>query len=143
MARTNVYGYLLSVKWGTKLIVGLETTGLKIKPNFDEVLLKANAGVPTDDFIDFDAEMSIAGKAIERDSGETATYEDYETLREATAAGAEVAFVYGRFISGEKIVSGTATLRDWSEDAGSKKEKATWSGSMKAKKGTVTFGVTP
>jgi hypothetical protein len=239
MARTNVYGYLLSIKWGTKLIAGLETTGLKIKPNFEEVCLKANGGVPTDDFIDFDAEMSIAGKAIEGDSaeipkdevdtltvtvgatasnnvtitlnavavniavtsgdtaiqvadkirlgvyagwtaggtagtnvvvfakqlpgavsapvfaagstgvtaafvrtvtGQDGTSDDYETLREATAAGAEIAFVYGRFVTGEKIVSGTATLRDWSEDAGSKKEKATWSGSMKAKKGTVVFG---
>jgi hypothetical protein len=139
MAQTKIYGYLLSLKIGTKLIVGLETTGLKLKPNFEEVCLKEQAGVPVDDFIDFDTEMSISGKAIERDSGQSSTHEDFETLREASALGAEAAFVYGRFVSGEKIVSGTLTLRDWSEDAGSKKEMANWSGSAKAKKGSVTF----
>ena len=43
MAATNVYGYLLTVKWGTKIIKGLETTGLKIDPRFEEILLKENA----------------------------------------------------------------------------------------------------
>lgn len=139
MAQTKIYGYLLSFKWGTKLIVGLETTGLKLKANFEEILLKEQAGVPVDDFIDYDIDLTFAGKAMERDSGQSGTHEDFETLREAAAAGAEVAFVYGRFVQGEKIVSGTCTLRDWSEDAGSKKEMAGWSGSAKAKKGSVTF----
>lgn len=134
MAQTKVYGYLLSFKWGTKLIVGLETTGLKMKANFEETLLKENNGVPVDDFIDFDTDLTFSGKAIEKDS---AANEDFETLRDALIAGAEVSFTYGRFVTGEKIVTGTCTLRDWSEDAGSKKELATWSGSAKAKKGTV------
>ena len=143
MAETKVYGYLPSIKWGTKLIKGLEATGLKIKPNFDDILLKAQAGVPVKDFIDFDTTMSISGKTIERDAGESGTHEDYETLRAACAAGASVAFVYGRFVSGEKIVSGTGVLTDWSEDAGSEKKLGGWSGSLEADKGSVTFGVMP
>jgi len=139
MAQTKIYGYLLSLKWGTKLIVGLETTGLKLKANFEEILLKAQNGVPADDFIDYDIDLTFSGKAMEMDSGDSGTHEDFETLRAAAAAGAEVAFVYGRFVVGEKIVTGTCTLRDWSEDAGSKKELASWSGSAKAVKGTVQF----
>jgi hypothetical protein len=142
MAETKVYGYMLTVKWGTKLIKGLETTGLKIKPNFEEILLKSQAGVPVDDFVDYDVEMSIAGKTIERDSAESTTHEDFETLREAASVGAEVAFIYGRMVSGEKIVSGTGTIRDYSEDGGSEKKLASFSGGIKAKKGTVTFGTT-
>lgn len=137
MAQTKVYGYLLSLKVGGKLIVGLETTGLKLKPNFEEIFLKENAGTPSYDFIDYDTEFTFSGKCIEKDS---VSNEDFETLREAAAAGATVAFVYGRFIAGEKIVSGNCIITDWSEDAGSKKELASWSGSAKAIKGTVTFG---
>lgn len=138
MSETRVYAYLLSIKWGTKLIKGLETTGLKMKPNFEEILLKAQEGVPVKDFIDFDTTMSISGKAI---TGLDATHDDYETLREACAVGASVAFVYGRFVAGEKIVSGTAVLMDWSEDAGSEKKMAGWSGSLEADKGSVIFGI--
>lgn len=140
MPETKIYGYMLTLKYATKLIKGLETTGLSLKANFEEICLKADAGVPTDDFIDFDTDLKISGKAIEKDSGESSTHEDYEELRAALAAGAEIAFVYGRMSAGEKIVSGTLTLREWNEDAGSKKEMATWSGSAKAKKGTVIFG---
>ena len=142
MAETKVYGYMLTIKYGTKLIKGLETTGLKIKPNFETILLKEQAGVEVDDFIDFDADLSIAGKAIEMDTAESSTHEDFETLRVAASVGAEVAFVYGRMATGEKIASGTATIRDWSEDAGSEKKMAGWSGSLKVKKGSVTFGTT-
>lgn len=142
MAETKVYGYMLTLKWGALIIKGLETTGLKMKANFDEVCLKADAGVPVDSFIDYDVDLSFAGKTIEKDTTEAATHRDYEELRAALAAGAEVAFVYGRMISGEKIVSGTLTLREWNEDSGSIKEMGTWSGSAKAKKGSVTFGVT-
>ena len=132
---------MLNLKWGTKLIKGLETTGLKIKPNFEEVLLKANAGVPTNDFIDFDVDMSFAGKTYERDGvTEAATHEDYETLREACTLGAEVAFVYGRMVTGEKIVSGIGQLVDYSED-GNSKDTGSFSGSIKAKKGSVVFGI--
>jgi hypothetical protein len=142
MADTKIYGYMLTLKWGTKLIKGLETTGLSLKANFEEICLKADAGVPTDDFIDFDTDLKLSGKTIEKDAGETASHEDFEELRVALSVGAEIAFVYGRMAAGEKIVSGTLTLREWSEDAGSKKEMGTWSGSAKAKKGSVTFGVT-
>jgi len=96
----------------------------------------------TNDFIDYDVDLSFAGKTYERDSGETATYEDFETLREACSVGAEVAFVYGRFTTGEKIVSGTGQLVDYSED-GNSKDTGSFSGSIKAKKGSVTFGTTP
>ena len=139
MAATPVLGYMLTIKWGTKLIKGLETTGLKIKPNFETSLLKEDAGTEVDEFIDYDADLSVSGKTIERDSGESATHEDFETLREASTLGAEVAFVYGRMVSGEKIWSGTGTIRDWSEDAGSERKKATWSGSIKVKKGSAIF----
>jgi hypothetical protein len=140
MAATNVYGYLLTLKIGTKIIKGLETTGLKIKPNFEEILLKENAGVPTDDFIDYDTEMSFAGKTIERDSGESSTHEDFETIRVAAAGGSSVTFIYGRTVVGEKQVTGTAYITDYSEDAGSEKKHGGFSGSLKAVKGTVTFG---
>jgi hypothetical protein len=140
MVGTKVYGYLLTIKWGTKIIKGLKTTGLKIKPNFEEILLKEQAGVPVDDFIDYDVDMSIAGDTWEKDTSEASTHEDFETLREAASVGASVAFVYGRMVAGEKIVSGNAKLTDWSEDGGSEKKPGSWSGSMKAVKGSVTFG---
>jgi hypothetical protein len=139
MAATKVKGYMLNIKWGTKLIKGLETSGLKIKPNFEEVLLKGNQGIPVEEIIDFDMDVSYSGKTYERDSGESTTHEDFETLREATSLGAEVAFVYGRFVSGEKIVSGMAQLTDYSED-GNSKDTGAFSGSFKAKKGSITFG---
>lgn len=140
MAATNVYGYLLTLKIGGKIIKGLETSGLKIKPNFEEILLKEDAGVPTDDFIDYNTEMSFAGKTIERDTGEQSTHEDFETIRVAASQGSQVAFVYGRTVQGEKQVTGYGFITDYSEDAGSEKKLAGFSGALKAKKGTVTFG---
>lgn len=131
---------MLTIKWGTKLIKGLETTGLKIKPNFESILLKEQAGVEVEEFIDYDADLSISGKTMEKNStSEASTHDDYENLREATSVGAEVAFVYGRMTAGEKIWSGTGTLRDWSEDAGSEKKMASWSASIKLKKGSASF----
>jgi len=135
MAITKVRGFMLNLKWGGKLIQGLETTGLKIKPNFEEILLKANNGVPTEEIIDYDVDLSFAGKTYEDDSLAT---ESFETLRVAASVGAEVAFVYGRFVTGEKIVSGTGQIVDYSED-GNSKDTGSFSGSIKAKKGTVTF----
>ena len=129
---------MLNLKWGGKLIKGLETSGLKIKPNFEEILLKANNGVPTSEIIDFDVDMSFAGKTYEMDAGESVTNEDYETLRVAASQGAEVAFVYGRFVAGEKIVTGIGQLVDYSED-GNSKDTGSFSGSIKAKKGSVAF----
>ena len=138
MAVTKVKGYNLNLKWGTKLIRGLVTTGLKVKPNYEEILLKSSSGVPTDEIIDFDVELSFSGQTYERDSTETSTYEDFETLREAASVGAEVAFVYGRFSSGEKIVTGTGQIQEYSEE-GNAKDTGSFSGSIKAKKGTVGF----
>jgi len=117
MAETKVYGYMLTLKWATLLIKGLETTGLSLKANFEEICLKADAGVPVDEFIDFDTDLKFSGKTIEKDTTESATHKDYEELRAALAAGAEIAFIYGRMTTGEKVVTGTLTLREWSEDA--------------------------
>jgi len=139
MAETVVKGYMLNLKWGTKLIKGLITTGLKIKPNYEEVLLKSSSGVPVDEFIDFDTEFTGSGQTIERDTGESSTHEDFETLREAASVGATVAFVYGRFTTGEKIVSGNAKIQDYSEDANSK-DRGSYTVSFKAVRGSVTFG---
>lgn len=140
MDGTRVFQYQLTIKYGTKLIKGLKTTGLKIKPNYEEILLKEQEGDPEEELIDYDTEMSIAGDTWEKAASEAATHEDFETLREASASGVSVAFVYGRMSNGEKIVSGNAKLQDWSEDAGSEKKAGSWSGSMKAVKGTVVFG---
>jgi hypothetical protein len=138
MSGTKVKGYMLNIKWGTKLIKGLETSGLKIKPNFEEVLLKGNQGMPVLEIIDFDMDVSYSGKTYERGSGESATHEDFETLREATSLGGEVSFIYGTLIPEGKFVTGMAQLTDYSED-GNSKDTGSFSGSFKAKKGTVVF----
>jgi len=143
MLGTKIYGYMLTLKIGGKLIKGLETTGLKIKPNYEQILLKEDEGVPTDDFIDYDQEMSFAGKTIEMDSEESTTHEDFETIREAAKTGAEISFAYGRMSAGEKITYGTCTITDYSEDGGSEKKMAGFSGALKAKKGSVTYGTYP
>jgi hypothetical protein len=139
MAEVKVHGYMLTIKVGTKLIKGLETTGLKIKPNFEATLLKEDAGNEVDEFIDYDADMSISGKTVQMDSSAGSTHEDFETLRESSTLGEEVTFVYGRMTTGAAIWSGTGTIRDWSEDAGSERKLASWSGSIKLKKGSATF----
>jgi hypothetical protein len=126
---TKVLGYTLTLKWNGKFITGLETTGLKIKPNFDEILLKADAGVPVKELIDYDTNMSFAGKTF-NNTGD----EDFETLREAAAAGTPVAFIYGD--QAGYTVSGNGIIEDFSEDANSK-DIGTFSGSIRAVKGTV------
>jgi hypothetical protein len=138
MARVKVLGYSLTLKWGTKLISGLETTGLKLKPNFETLLLKENEGEAQEELVDFDTNLTFSGKTFLNESGDGTTHEDFVTLRSAAAAGAEVAFVYGRFTVGKKTVAGTGVLVDFSEDANSK-DIGTFSGSIEAKKGTVTF----
>jgi hypothetical protein len=140
MADTKIYQYQLTIKYGTKLIKGLETTGFKNKPNFDEVLLKENEGNASKEFVDCDTEMSIAGKTLQRDGSLSATHEDFETLRIASALGAQVAFVYGRMATGAQQVTGYGYLTDWSEDGGSEKKMGSWSGTITAKKGTLTYG---
>ena len=127
---------MLNLKIGVNLIRGLETTGLKIKPNYEETILKENAGSAVDEFVDFDTDLTFGGKTYEKDGAEA--YEDFETLREAAFGGAEVDFVYGRFEDGEKIVSGSGVFTDFSEEANSK-DTGTFSGSIKATKGSVVF----
>lgn len=143
MSATNVYGYMLTLLIGGKLIKGLETTGLKIKPNYESILLKEDEGVPTDDFIDYDQEMPFAGKTIEMDTGESTTHEDFETIRAAAKTGATVSFSYGRMSAGEKITYGNAKITDYSEDGGSEKKHASFSGALRAIKGSVTDGTYP
>jgi hypothetical protein len=138
MADTKIYQYQLTVKYGTKLVKGLETTGFSNKPNFDEILLKENEGSTSLEFVDCDTEISIAGKTLASDK---ATTEDFETLRIASNAGAQVAFVYGRMTQGAQQVTGYGWLVDWKEDAGSEKKMGSWSGSIRARKGTVQYGV--
>lgn len=140
MAETRVYGYLLTLKIGSKLIKGLETTGLKINPEFEKILLKSQDGVPVDDFIDFDVEMSFSGKTIQCDTTESLTHEDFETIRQAASTGQVVTFVYGRTASGEKQVTGNAIITSYSEESGSEKKMGTFSGTLRAVRGTVQFG---
>ena len=102
MATTRIKGYMLTLKWGGKFIKGLETTGLKVKPNFEETLLKENAGNPVKEFTDYDGDLTFAGKTYIRDGTESGTNEDFQTLREASSLGAQVAFIYGRFASNKK-----------------------------------------
>lgn len=138
MATTRIKGFMLTLKWGGKFIRGLETTGFKIKPNYEEILLKENAGNPVNEYTDTDADLSFSGKTYERDGTEGATHEDFETLREAASLGAEVAFIYGRFTATKKRVSGVGKITDYSEEANSK-DTGTFSGTIKVKKGSVTF----
>lgn len=139
MAEEKVMQYMLTIKLGAKLIKGLETTGLKFKPNFETSLLKEDEGNEVDEFIDYDADLTIAGKTKKMDSGDSATVEDFESLREASTIGAEVTFVYGRMLAGNRVYSGVATIRDWGEDAGSDRKMASWSGSLKVRKGSASF----
>lgn len=140
MAGTKVLAYQLTIKWGTKLIKGLETTGFKNKPNFDSVLLKEDEGSAAEEFVDCDTEMSFSGKTKRRDGSETATHEDFETLRVASSVGAQVAFVYGLMTVGAQQVTGYGYISDYGEDAGSEKKMGGFSGSIRARKGTVTYG---
>jgi hypothetical protein len=141
MADTKKFQYQLSVKYGAKLIKGLETTGFSNKPNFDEILLKENEGSTSLEFVDCDTEMSISGKTLKRDGSLNLTHEDFETLRVASGTGAQVPFVYGEMTQGAQQVTGYGWLVDWKEDAGSEKKMGSWSGSIRARKGTVQYGV--
>ncbi len=132
----KVEQYRLTIKWGTKLITGLVTTGLGIKPIFEDVLLKSSSGNPSKDFEDADLTMKISGKTY----GNTGTEENFESLRYAAYSGAQVAFIYGRFTQGNQQVSGYAVIDDWSEDAGSEKKAGDWSGSISAIRGSISFG---
>lgn len=133
----KVAQYLLTIKWGSKLITGLETTGLKIKPNFESILLKSNNGNPSEEFEDSDLNMSISGKTYDN----IGTEENFESLRHASYLGTQAAFIYGRTVQGAQQISGYAIIDDWGEDAGSEKKAGSWSGNMRAIRGSVVFGV--
>lgn len=133
---------MLNMKLGNKLIKGLETTGIAGKATFQELLLKSMNGAKEKEFDAAEWSFKFSGKTIERDSSESATHEDFETLREAMNSGVAVAFVYGRFTAGEKIVSGSCIIVDWSEDAGSEKTMGSWSGSAELS-GSPTFTTYP
>jgi hypothetical protein len=141
MARKKVYAYDLVMKWGNKTIVGLETTGLKMTGNYEEMMLKEDAGQAQEEYIDFDANITFSGRTIGRDTNELSSHEDFESLRETVALGATVQFAYGRFVAGGKLVTGMCTIREWGEEAGSQRQLASWTGSMKAVRGTVGFPI--
>lgn len=138
MATTRIKGYSLTLKIGGKFIKGLETTGLKVKPNFEETLLKENAGNPVKEFTDYDGDLTFSGKTYIRDGSESGTNEDFQTIREASSLGAQAAFIYGRFTNGKKRVAGYGKITDFGEDSNSK-DTGTFSGTIKVKKGSVTF----
>lgn len=132
----KVAQHQLTLKWNGKLITGLETTGFAIKPNHENILLKANGGNAAKEFEDYDMTMSISGKTYGVETNE----ENFELLRVASTLGAQMPFIYGRFSQGNQQVSGYAIITDWKEDAGSEKKAASWSGSLEAIKGSVSFG---
>lgn len=116
---TRVPGYALAVKIGDKIIAGLITTGFKEKPNYEEVLHKEHAGVPDEDIEDSARELSCSGQTYRRTPGEADAYEDYETIREAAAAGSDIAFSYHNAQT-EEYISGVGKIIDFGEDANSK-----------------------
>ena len=117
---TKVPGYALAVKIGDKIIAGLITSGFKEKPNYEEVLHKEHAGVPDEDLDDSARELSCSGQTYRRTTGEAATYEDYETIREAAAAGSDIAFSYYNAQTESGYNSGVGKIIDFGEDANSK-----------------------
>jgi hypothetical protein len=136
MVGTRIKGYQLNIKIGDKYIRGVETTGLKIKPNFETTILKEMNGSELEDFVDYDLQLSISGKTYEKDGSES--WEDFQTIREAAYAGTAISFIYGRFETGGRIITGTGILSDNSEDANSK-DTATFSATIDADKGSCEF----
>lgn len=138
MAATKVYAYQLTLLIGGKLIKGLVSTGLSIKPNFEESILKEDNGVAQKEFKDADLELSFAGKTIERDSTESSSHEDFETIRSASLAGAKIGFSYGRRTSTDKLIVAEGYITAFSENGGSEKVLADFSGTISCKSGDVT-----
>jgi hypothetical protein len=133
----RIKGYRLNIQVGNNKIRGLETAGFKIKPNYEETILKEMAGSAEEELIDFDAQMTFSGKCYEKDGAET--WHDFETLRELAFAGTQISFTYGLLEVGEAVVTGTGVITDFGEDANSK-DTATFSGTIDADKGSVAFG---
>lgn len=137
MLGERIKGYRLNIQVGDNMIRGLETAGLKIKPNFEETTLKEMNGSAEEELTDFDTQMTFAGKTYEKDGVEA--WEDFETLRELAFAGTNISFTYGILEAGEVVVTGTGVITDFGEDAGSK-DTGTFSGTIEADKGSVDFG---
>jgi hypothetical protein len=139
MLGTRIKGYMLNLSVETHHIRGLETTGFKLKPNFEQIQLKEHNGSAEEELIDFDTQMTFSGKTYQKDGSES--WEDFETLRELCFAGTNIDFVYGNLDDGE-TVTGTGVITDFSEDANSK-DTGGFSGTITADKGSVTFSNAP
>lgn len=133
-----IKGYELDLRIATKIILGLETLGLSMKPNFEEISLKEDAGNVTEELVDFDTTFTATSRTYAITT-EAATHEDYNTLRLAAHTGASVAFVYGRFTVGQRIVSGSAYITGYTEDADSTKGTGKFTLTLEAVKGSVGF----
>jgi hypothetical protein len=142
MAETKVFSYMLTLLVNGKIIKGLVTTGLSVKPNFEELILKEDEGVAQKEEKDADLEMAFTGKTIERDITEISTHEDFETLRNAAIMGTEVVFSY---LDNETnaVITGTGHLAAFAENAGSEKVLADFSGTVTTKSGDVINSETP
>ena len=132
--------YKISLLVGTRIFAGQTENSLTIKPNFEEVLLKASEGNAIEEFVDFDTEMGVTGLTYEKAVSEAATHYDYADLRAASSSGGTVAFVYGELTVGKPIVSGNAKIKEFSETEGSSKNAGSWNCKVTAVKGTVVFG---
>jgi len=126
--RTQAYKFVVTLNGDA--IAGLETTQLKITPNFEEELIKSNLGNPAKTLKDFDVEL-VCGCKTYNQSGD----EDFETIRAYSAAGAEHDFSY---TDGTETITGKCKVVDHSENTDSL-ATGTWNVTLKAVKGTVVF----
>lgn len=129
---TRIEAYKFVVTWEGDPIAGLETTQLKIKPNFEEELLKANEGEAAKTLKDFTTEVVISGKTYDGSAGEAT----FETFRELYSGGTEGTMVYGD-PAGETVTS-EAKVVAYNEDSESL-PVGTWSATLRAVKGTEVF----
>jgi hypothetical protein len=137
MLGERIKGYRLNIQVGDNKIRGLETAGLKIKPNFEETILKEMNGSAEEELTDFDTQLTFGGKTYQKDGSES--WEDFETLRELAFAGTNIEFTYGILEEGGDVVTGTGVITDFGEDANSK-DTGSFSGTIDADKGSVEFG---
>jgi hypothetical protein len=142
MAETKIFSYMLTLLVNGKIVKGLVTTGLSVKPNFEELILKEDEGIAQKEVKDSDLELTFSGKTIERDSTEVSTYEDFETLRNAAILGAPVVFSY-LDTETTALLTGIGYITAFSENAGSEKVLADFSGTITVKSGDVTNSETP
>lgn len=133
-----VKGHEINLRVGAKIILGLETLGFSEKPNYEEIGLKEDAGNMIEELVDFDATFTATSRTY-KITTEASTHNDYNTLRLAAKAGTVVAFVYGTFVNGRKIVTGNAYITGYSEDADSTKGTGKYTLNLEAVKGSVNF----